>query len=203
MRFAPMLSGFLHSLGEVRGRRQLSVALGLLALASALFWTLALRRHSSVLPPAPLTTAPAALAPALPDAAELARLLGQPGPLAGEAVNAPRFVLLGVVAGISGGGAALIAVDGAPPRPFGLGAELAPGFVIQRLVGRAVMLAGSMQGPVKLTLELPAWAPANRTTREAQATEQSRTPTDASPQTGPPAEGSTAPPGSAGAQVVP
>ena len=203
MRFAPMLSGFLQSLGEARGRRQLSVALGLLALASALCWTLAVRRQSSVLPPAPLSTAPAAHAPTLPEAAELARLLGQPGPLAGEAVNEPRFVLLGVVAGISGGGAALIAVDGAPPRPFGMGAELAPGFVLQRVVGRAVMLAGSMQGPVKLTLELPVWAPANRATSAAQGTEQSRTPTDASPQTGPPAESSTALPGPRGAQVAP
>ena len=207
MRFAPLMSEFLHSLGEDRGRRQLSVALGLLALASALFWTLAVRRQSSVLPPAPLATVPAAPAPTLPDAAELARLLGQPGPLAGEAVTAPRFVLLGVVAGISGRGAALIAVDDAPPRPFGVGAELAPGFVIQRLAARAVMLAGSLQGPVKLTLELPVWAPANRATSAAQGTEQGTqqggAPTDASPQTGPGAEVIMAPLGPRGDQVAP
>jgi len=207
MRLAPLLSGLMHSLGEERGRRQLSVAVWLLALASVLVWTLAVRRQFSALPPAPLAALPAAPAPTLPDAAALARLLGQPDPLAGEAVAAPRFVLLGVVAGISGGGAALVAVDGAPPRPFGVGAELAPGFVLQRLAARAVMLAGSLQGPIKLTLELPAWAPAIGATSAAQGTQQGPqqdgAPADASPQIGPPAAGSPAPPGPRSDQVTP
>ncbi len=200
----------MHSLGEVRGRRQLTVALVLLALASSLAWALAARRQlqgSQAMPPALWATAPAALAPpSLLSAADLARLLGQPGALADEPETGPRFVLLGVVAGASGSGVALVAVDGAPARPFGVGAELAPGFVLQRLAARSVVLAASLQGTVTRTLELPAWAPlsaASGAQGTEQAMEPSRAPADALPPTGQPPDGSSAQPGRRGDQGAP
>jgi general secretion pathway protein C len=70
-----------------------------------------------------------------------------------------RFQLLGIVAAASGQGAALIAVDGQPARPFSVGAQVAPGFVVQRLSAREVMLGESREGPLQLSLRLPAWEP--------------------------------------------
>ncbi len=67
--------------------------------------------------------------PVAPDAQALARLLGA-GPVAPAAAPAAasRFALEGVLAGTaSGHGAALIAVDGKPPKPYRVGAEVEPG----------------------------------------------------------------------------
>ena len=52
---------------------------------------------------------------------------------------ASRFVLLGVVADTDGQGAALIAVDGKPPRPFRVGAKVADGYVLHSVSARAAI----------------------------------------------------------------
>ncbi len=165
MTFASLLPKFRHSLDAARGRRPLNLALLLLALASAVAWTLAAKRLTLDLPVEPLAATPAEAAPTLLGPADLARLLGQAQVLADEAV--PRFELVGVMASASGLGAALIAVDGAPPRPFAVGTALAPGYVLQRLSTRQVMLADTLDGPIKLTLTLPAWSAANAAERPA------------------------------------
>jgi general secretion pathway protein C len=94
------------------------------------------------------------------DPAAIARLLGS-APVAGAVpVAAPslasRFQLLGVAAGVaSGGGAAVISVDGKPARPYRVGAAIEEGLVLQSVKGRTATLAATPVGPPLLTLELP------------------------------------------------
>ncbi len=58
-----------------------------------------------------------------------------------------------------GGGAALIAVDGKPARPFRVGTLVEEGLVLQSLEGRRALLGAERGGPSTLTLELPARQP--------------------------------------------
>jgi len=99
-----------------------------------------------------------------------------------------------VIAGASGRGVALVAVDGQPSRPFAVGAEVAPGLLLQRVAAREVVLAESMQGPAKLTLALPQWQP-----RSAAAA--SAPPEQAGPL--PPPDATAVQPGSRGDQRGP
>lgn len=63
-----------------------------------------------------------------------------------------RFQLLGVVAGASGRGAALLAVDGQPPQAFVQNQAVAEGWRVQSLTARGVVLQGLGR---QLQLELP------------------------------------------------
>nr|WP_236748495.1 type II secretion system protein N [Acidovorax carolinensis] len=97
-----------------------------------------------------------------PDAQAMARLLGVPAADA-AAARAPvaslasRFALIGVLAGrSSGGGAALIAVDGKPAKPFRVGTAVDEGLVLQSLDPRQARLGASVDGPATLTLDMPA-----------------------------------------------
>lgn len=90
----------------------------------------------------------------------MARLLGaSPVAASGSAQPAAslasRFNLLGVVAARSHRGAALIAVDGKPARPYRVGATIDEGLVLQSVQGRRAVLAATAGGPAVLTLELP------------------------------------------------
>ncbi|RZJ52113.1 MAG: general secretion pathway protein C [Acidovorax sp.] len=138
------------------------VRLGTLALwaaagASVVFWGLRLSA------PAAGAAAPVVLpAAVVPDAQALARLLGAVPSVAGAAPAAPvptlasRFSLIGVLSGrASGGGAALIVVDGKPAKPFRVGAAVDEGLVLQALGPRQAQLGGSMDGPATLTLDMP------------------------------------------------
>ena len=138
------------------------VRLGTLALwaaagASVVFWGLRLSA------PAAGAAAPVMVPTAVsPDAQALARLLGAVPAVAGAAptVAAPtlasRFALIGVLSGRnSGGGAALIAVDGKPAKPFRVGAAVEEGLLLQALGPRQAQLGGSMGGAATLTLDMP------------------------------------------------
>lgn len=108
----------------------------------------------------PVTPVPAAVSPPpVVDAALLARALGAVPAAAPMAEVAPpaasRYLLQGVVAAGTERGAALIAVDGQPARPFGLGAEVAGGLVLQGVSARQVRLGPAMQGPSSITLDMP------------------------------------------------
>ena len=96
----------------------------------------------------------------------LARLLGatplaEAGPEPGPA---ERFVLSGVIASNVGQGAALISVDGKPARPFAVGSELAPGYVLVAVSPREAMLAEGLNAPVRAVLSLPLQTSAVSTT---------------------------------------
>ena len=66
-----------------------------------------------------------------------------------------RFVLWGVVAGASGRGSALIAVDSQPPRPFRVGQAVTDGVVLQSLGPKQAQLGASAQGAALFSLSLP------------------------------------------------
>jgi general secretion pathway protein C len=91
------------------------------------------------------------------DATATARSLGlvAAGPVAAPAL-ASRFQLVGVIAGGPTQGAALIAVDGKPAKPFRVGAPVAEGLVLQSVQGRRVTLGAGGDAAATLMLELPA-----------------------------------------------
>jgi general secretion pathway protein C len=100
-----------------------------------------------------------AAAQALPevDVSAAARTLGAAPVLASAAPTlASRFQLQGVMAGGPDAGAALIAVDGKPAKPFRVGTLVADGLLLQLVQGRRISLGASMDGPQTLVLELPA-----------------------------------------------
>lgn len=124
-----------------------------LAAASAVYWGMKLGGAPGTVPIAP--PAPTA-SPA--DPAAVARLLGS-RPVAASAAPvaslASRFSLLGVVAEADGGGAALVSVDGKPPKPYRVGAALDEGLVLQSVQARRATIGASMQSAPALTLDLP------------------------------------------------
>lgn len=128
------------------------------AAALAVFWGLRLSSLGGV------ATAPQAGASPLAqaDPQGLARIFGARSDGTAEAL-APagdRWKLLGVLAGkASGGGAAVIALDGKPPRVYRVGATVADGLVLQAMQSdapRAVTLGASVDGPASMTISLPA-----------------------------------------------
>lgn len=139
---------------SIWGVRLATLAIWALAAASATYWGLRLSAR-----PAGLAVPAMAPQPPAPDAAAMARLLGVTS--AGMATAAPvasvssRFALVGVLAGRSSSGAALIAIDGKPARPFRVGATVESGLMLQSLGPRQARLGASMDGVTSVTLEMP------------------------------------------------
>jgi general secretion pathway protein C len=137
---------------NVRGA---SFALWALAVGSAVFWGLKLSSAG------PRIVAPAAAVRPVgaADPVAIARALGStpagPAAVAPEPAIASRFQLLGVAAAaFSGQGAAVIAVDGKPGRPFRVGQPVEGEIVLKSVRGRQAVLASRDGSPVA-TLELP------------------------------------------------
>jgi general secretion pathway protein C len=140
---------------QTLGVRAVTFALALLAALSATYWVLKSTQSSSVSIAA--AVASSAVTPLEPKA--VAKVLGggkTAVPGKAEATGSTPFVLVGVLAEGSRKGAALIAVDGKPARPYAVGARVADGFVVQSVSGRRAMLAATADGPALVTLELPA-----------------------------------------------
>ncbi|WP_439606086.1 type II secretion system protein N [Hydrogenophaga sp.] len=142
---------------QTAGRRGPTIAAGLLWLAAGLsagYWVLLAWGRSPVTPVS--TLAPAQLAT---DPVAVARTLGAlPAATSAGVVAAaapPRYNLLGVVAVGAQGGAALIAVDGQPPRPYRVGAPLEGGLVLQAVTRRTVRLGPTLEAPATVELTLP------------------------------------------------
>lgn len=135
--------------------RGATFALWALAAGSAVFWGLKFGGQREGGAAAPLPVRPVAAG----DPAAIARLLGSTpsaaaAPLAAPALSS-RFQLVGVAAGASsGGGAAILSVDGKPARPYRVGTVIEEGLVLQSVQGRRAQL-GPPNGPPVLTLELP------------------------------------------------
>ena len=68
---------------------------------------------------------------------------------------AHQWSLLGVVAGASGKGSALLGVDGQAPKAYLPGQTVAPGWVLHSVGHRLARLAPSLQDPPSVILELP------------------------------------------------
>jgi general secretion pathway protein C len=140
-------------------RRGPALVAGLLWLAAGLsagYWVLQALGRS------PITALTAAAPSAIQvDTLALARVLGaQPQAVAASApvATGTQYKLMGVVAASANGGAALIAVNGQPPRPYRVGATLEGGLVLQAVSRRSVRLGLSMAGPATAELSLPAEA---------------------------------------------
>jgi general secretion pathway protein C len=125
-----------------------------LVAGSAAYWGLKL----SGTPGGSAAAPGAARANAPVDPVAVARLLGA-SPSAATATPAAsvasRFALVGVVASSSHQGAALISIDGKPPKPFRVGAAIDEGVMLQSVDARRAVLASGANGPVVATLELP------------------------------------------------
>lgn len=145
--------------------RIVTFALASVAAGSAVYWVLQWPASS-----APSSVAVADMQPAVQaNTAAVAVALGAPGgagggnpALAVPALVSSRFALTGVVAGTSQAGAALIAVDGKPPKPFVVGAAVGDGWVLRSVQARRAVLdrssAASGQGAdgdAGLVLEMP------------------------------------------------
>jgi len=145
-----------NSLSSKWGPRFGTLVLWAAAGASVVYWGMRLSGAgpSTVAPPVPV----AALAP---DAQAMARLLGAApaasvAPAAPAASVASRFALIGVLSGrSSGGGAALIAVDGQPAKPYRVGTVVEPGLVLLSLGPRQAALGPAPGAPAALTLDMP------------------------------------------------
>ena len=143
------MMAFSQSKWTLRG---LTLVVWALATASVAYWGLRLLARPGALAPAPLVVS----APFAPDPVVLARLLGATSAQAApQASLASRFALSGVVAGAPGGGAALIAVDGKPARPFRVGSMVDEGLVLQSAAARQATLGETRTGPALVTLDMP------------------------------------------------
>lgn len=135
-----------------------TVALWTLAAASAVFWVLRISAPADALAPPAATTRVVAAA----DPGAVARLLGA-APKVNTVAAAPeaasRFALWGVIAYGTTQGAALISIDGKPPRPWRVGAQLSDGYVLQSVGLRAATLGASVDSAPAFTLQLPVRAP--------------------------------------------
>jgi general secretion pathway protein C len=132
--------------------RGLTLVVWALAAASVAYWGLRLLARPGALASVPLATS----APFTPDPAIVARLLGAtPAQAVPQASLASRFALSGVVAGAPGGGAALIAVDGKPARPFRVGSLVEEGLVLQSASARQATLGETRNSPALVTLDMP------------------------------------------------
>ena len=140
----------LHNRWAVAGA---TFVLWALTAASAVFWGLKFAARSGAVP---MISAAAHAAPPA-DPVAVARLLGA-SPAAAQAPAASaasRFALVGVVASRTHQGAALIAVDGKPAKPFRIGAAVDDRLILQSVESRRAVLAESATGPAVVTLELP------------------------------------------------
>ena len=120
-----------------------------------LFWGLKLQGGNSGAGLSAMVTQAAAPGVQI-DPQAMARLMGAGAarPAAAVLPNASsRFALAGVVAGRHGG-AALIAVDGKPPRPFRVGSRVDEGLILQSVSARRASLAPQADAPAVLTLEM-------------------------------------------------
>lgn len=124
-----------------------------LALASAAYWGLKSTAEATGPQTAVSTQTRAPI-----DTAAVARVLGAvPQGVVTETLVNPstRFVLSGVIAGRGHGGAALIAVDGKPPKPYRVGSVVDGSLLLQSVGPRRAELANSLDGPAAFALELP------------------------------------------------
>lgn len=131
--------------------RLATLALSALAGACVVYWGLRLSA-----PVGAVATVASAPEQVTADPQALGRLLGASAVAADAPSLASRFTLLGLLAGTtSGEGAALIAIDGKPARPYRVGASLEHGLVLQSLSRREARLGAAADGATTLTLEMP------------------------------------------------
>jgi general secretion pathway protein C len=148
-----------------------ALGLGALAAYTAVAWVLQIQSISVAPSSVPSSIQGAALPGSSASTSQnvqsayVAAALG--APLAADAPTAAlamgtadhQWTLLGVVAGASGQGSALLAVDGQPPKAYRPGQVVAPGWVLHSVGHRLARLAPAQQNTPTVTLELPKTEP--------------------------------------------
>ena len=127
-------------------------ALSVIAAASAVYWGL---KEWRIQAPPDVSTSLSKPAPVTPSM--VARALGGGMPLNASNTVAPpstRYTLVGIIANRSGGGVALISVDGKAAKPVRVGAFIDDRLMLQSVEGRRALLAGGVDKPAEVTLEL-------------------------------------------------
>jgi len=140
-------------------------ALGLSALAAYSVFAWFFQIQSISVAPSAVPTAIQAVVPQTGQNAiqssHVATALGAPKAVEGQsganmaASSEHQWTLLGVVAGASGRGSALLAMDGQPPKAYTPGQTVAPGWVLHSVGHRLARLAPTQQDTPTVTLELP------------------------------------------------
>lgn len=137
--------------------RSAAFILWALAALSASYWFTKVSGTSGISTPA---SALASDAPAV-QSDDLARVLGPAIAVAAAdtpAIAAPdpstRLRLLGVVAGRSRKGVALISMDGQPAKPYRVGSALDGGWTLRQVGTRTATLSSDANGVAEVTLEL-------------------------------------------------
>lgn len=139
--------------GERRkfGLQALAFVLWLAVGFSTLTWGLRLWPQPNAVPVVEL---PAAVPAGTADG--VARALGASRAAAASPALASRLQLIGVMADADGYGAALIALDGQPPKPYRVGKPVLDGLVLQSVQARSAALGERVGAAATLTLSLPA-----------------------------------------------
>ena len=133
------------------GLHGLTFVLWLLVGFSAVSWGLRLWPQPDAVPVVELAPPPP------PNAVDdVARALGASRAAAQSPALASRLQLIGVVADADGYGAALIAIDGQPPKPYRMGKPVVDGLVLQSVQARSAALGERVGGAPTLSLSLPA-----------------------------------------------
>lgn len=145
--------------------RLITFGLAAVAAASAVFWALQWSGAVAVTP----VVAVEGLSPVTTDTTAVVRALGGAGSASlsssgasSTALASSRFALTGVVASNSQHGAALIALDGKPAKPYAVGARVGEDWVLQAVQPRRAVLVpvGAADAPsvgrdTAVVLELP------------------------------------------------
>lgn len=136
-----------------------ALGLGALAAYGAVSWFLQFQSLSGPASLAPVAQTINGSTTLAVDTGRVAQALGAPvaSDVAGGNVanTAHQWNLLGVVAGASGKGSALLSVDGQAPKAFLPGQSVAPGWVLHSVGHRSARLAPEGQDTASVTLELP------------------------------------------------
>jgi general secretion pathway protein C len=136
-----------------------ALGLGALTAYGAVSWFLQIQSLSAPASLAPVAQTNSASSNLLVDSGRVAQALGAPllanTPDGKVAEAAHQWALLGVVAGSSGKGSALLSVDGQAPKAFLPGQTVAPGWVLHSVGQRLARLAPEGQDTASVTLELP------------------------------------------------
>ena len=140
-----------------------ALGLGALAAYGAVSWFLQFQSLSGPASLAPVAQTINGSTTLAVDTGRVAQALGAPvaSDVAGGNVanTAHQWNLLGVVAGASGKGSALLSVDGQAPKAFLPGQSVAPGWVLHSVGHRLARLAPEGQDTASVTLELPKLGP--------------------------------------------
>lgn len=141
--------------------RGVTFLLGAFAAASVVFWVLKLSSPAGSEPVAAVESAAPVADPAAFVKALGGRLVVEPTVEATPVASNSRLLLVGVVSTASQRGAALIAVDGKPAKPYVVGSTIEGAWVLRSVQARRAVLAEvaagekPSAGSTEVVLEMP------------------------------------------------